>query len=270
MWSVMLVSTGGRMRPVADEAVAWFGSLLVAVALTIIWVGRLGVSRDLYVSELGADGEPTEAWFEAALLLLVAGGSAVAWTARRVRATVPLLALWTPAVSLWVGCGFFLLASQVNCTSGCPLPVGDTFTWRDFVHTVAAVLAFAAGCVAMLQVSFSAVRRPMVLFSRASGLAVAAIAGVGGLLSLAEWQTGFGSRLELAATTVGLIWMCAFGVGSALSARRALSTPDLAALPGRPTSPRRAAAPPRAARAEGRAASVPRSRAGAPDPAEPR
>ncbi len=35
------------------------GCLLVAAALAIIWAARLTVTRDLYVSELGAEGEPT-------------------------------------------------------------------------------------------------------------------------------------------------------------------------------------------------------------------
>ena len=35
------------------------GCLLVAAALAVIWGARLTVTRDLYVSELGAEGEPT-------------------------------------------------------------------------------------------------------------------------------------------------------------------------------------------------------------------
>ena len=120
------------------------GAALVFAALIIIWAARATLLREAYVSELGAAGEPTAKWFQGALLLIVGGGSAIAWAGRRIRSTARILGTWVPSISLWVGCGFFLLASQVTCTAGCPLPVGATFTWQDFVHTAAAVLAFAA------------------------------------------------------------------------------------------------------------------------------
>ena len=68
------------------------------VALAIIWGARLTVPRELYVSELGAQGMPTAGWFEVALLLVVAGGSAIAWAGRRVRSRVRVLSAWAPAV----------------------------------------------------------------------------------------------------------------------------------------------------------------------------
>lgn len=74
-------SAGTALRVIASIG----GSVLVAVALTIIWVARLSIDRVLYVSGLGADGEPTAGWFELALLLLVAGGFAVAWASRGLR-----------------------------------------------------------------------------------------------------------------------------------------------------------------------------------------
>jgi hypothetical protein len=183
------------------------GSILVVTALVIIWVARESTHRDLYVSELGARGEPTAHWFQAALLLIVAGGSLIAYAGRGIRSRVPILRIWTPAVSLWIGCGFFLVASQVTCTSGCPLPVGPSFTWQDLTHTVVAVLAFAAACWAMLQTSFAHGHRALAAFSLATGLAVAVIAGTGGIFSLARFDTSFGSRLELAATTIALGWL---------------------------------------------------------------
>ena len=54
-----------------ELAAAVIGCVLVAAALAIIWGARLTVTRDLYVSELGAEGEPTAVWFEAALLLML-------------------------------------------------------------------------------------------------------------------------------------------------------------------------------------------------------
>ncbi len=192
------------------------GSALVLVALVIIWAARLSERRDLYVSELGAAGQPTAHWFEGALLLIVVGGSLIAYAARGIRSRVPLLSLWAPAVSLWVGCGFFLIASQVTCTSGCPLPVGTSFTWQDLIHTVVAVLAFAAACLGMLQVSFSVGHRSLARLSLGAGVSVAIIAGAGGILSLARFQANFGSRLELAATTIALGWLLTLGLVMAL------------------------------------------------------
>ena len=180
-------------------------------ALAIIWGARLTVPRELYVSELGAQGMPTAGWFEVALLLVVAGGSAIAWAGRRVRSRVRVLSAWAPAVSLWVACGLFLFASQVTCTPGCPIPFGDSFVLQDFLHTFAAVLAFAAACCAMLQASFAQNHRVLAIFSRATGIAVAVIAGTGGLFSLFRFQQALGSRLEFVATTLAIAWLVVFG-----------------------------------------------------------
>lgn len=203
-----------------DAHLALLGCVLVAAALVIIWGARVTVPRVMYVSELGATGEPTAEWFRAALLLIVAGGSLIAWTGRRIRTVAPLLRAWTPAISLWIGCAFFLVASQVTCTARCPLPYGPSFTWQDFIHTSVAVLAFAAACWAMLQCSFAIGHRALRRFSLASGIAVAVVAGVGGILSLARFGTDVGSVLELVATTIALAWLGVLGgslvaVGSA-------------------------------------------------------
>lgn len=197
--------------------------MLVAAALVIVWAARLSIPRELYVSELGAEGMPTAKWFEAALLLIVVGGSAIAWAGRRVRSRLRVLAAWTPAISLWIGCGFFLFASQVTCTSGCPLPYGPSFNLQDFLHTLAAVLAFAAACWAMLQSSFAKGHRVLAVFSGLTGILVAVIAGTGGMLSLLRFQQAFGSRLEFVATTLAIGWLIVFGV---TLAARAIRAPD--------------------------------------------
>ncbi|MDH6181955.1 hypothetical protein M2152_002137 [Microbacteriaceae bacterium SG_E_30_P1] len=207
----------------AEFAAAVLGSLAVTVALAIIWMSRLTVPRELYVSELGAEGEPTAAAFEVALLLIVAGGSAVAWAGRRVRASARVLSAWTPAVSLWIGCAFFLLASQVTCTAGCPLPYGPSFTWQDFTHTLAAVIAFAAACWAMLQTSFARETPLLARLSLATAVLVAVIAGTGGLFSLFRFQVELGSRMEFVATTIAIAWLVVFGVILALRSARGLA-----------------------------------------------
>lgn len=201
------------------------GCIAVVAALAIIWVARLTVPRDLYVSELGAAGEPTADWFRVALLLIVTGGTLIAWAGRRVRSMAPVLRAWTPAVSLWIGSAFFLFASQVTCTKGCPLPYGPTFNLQDFLHTLAAVLAFGFACWAMLQASFARGHKMLARLSLIASLSVAVIAGTGGLLSLFQFQQGFGSRLELVATTIAIAWVVMFGVVLAARAARSPAAP---------------------------------------------
>lgn len=223
-----------------DRFAALGGAVLVLVALALIWGARVTVPRDLYVSELGAAGEPTAGWFLAALLLIVAGGSAIGWSARAIRSRARILRWGSPAASLWVASGFFLLASQVTCTSGCPLPYGPTFTWQDFVHTAAAVVAFAAACWAMLQCSFAVGHRVLARISLVASLSVATIAGAGGLMSLFRFHAEVGSRLEFVATTIGIAWIATFGVLRAFESVR----PRVAAVDLTPASARMAASAP--------------------------
>jgi hypothetical protein len=187
------------------------GSILVTSALVVIWAARLTVDRHLYVSELGADGEPTAGWFELALLMVVAGGVLIAWAGRGIRSTAWFIGRWSPSTSLVAAAGFFIVSSQVPCTAGCPLPVGDTFTGQDFAHTLAAVLAFAAACLAMLQASFARGRQQLRRLSMLAGCTVAVIAAAGGILSLLRIGTEVGGMLELMATTIAIGWLVVYG-----------------------------------------------------------
>jgi hypothetical protein len=212
---------GMPSRPRRSAAVTFefwatiFACLCVVVALVIIWVARVSVGRDVYVSELGADGMPTAKWFEAALLLIVLGAAIIAFTARRLRSRLRVLRAWTPAISLWVASGCFLVASQVTCSYGCPVPYGPSFTWQDFIHTTLAVLAFAAACWGMAQIAFARGHRAIAIMSLTAAIVVAVVAGAGGLLSLFQFQVGFGSRLELVATTVAVAWLAVLGASLA-------------------------------------------------------
>lgn len=209
-----------RRRGVVEFALAVAASLVVVASLVLIWgIRAVTLPRTMYVSEFGAEGEATAVWFEAALLLLVGGAAVIALLARGIRSTAPVLRAWRPAVSLLVACGFFLVASQVTCTAGCPLPVGSTFTWQDFIHTLAAVLAFAAACWGMLQFSFAEGRRGLARFSLVSAIAVGVIAAVGGILSLARFGTDFGSWFELIATTIALGWLLVTAIAIASPSR---------------------------------------------------
>lgn len=205
--------------------VAVIGALLVCSSLAIIWVSRVVIGRSVYVSGLGADGEPTAKWFEVALLLLVASGFAIAWSARRLRSRIAVLARWTPALSIAVASALFLVASQVPCTLGCPLPVGPTFTWQDLVHTTAAVLAFAAAAVAMLQVSFVEGHPALARLSMISAVLVAVIAAAGGIMSILRFRVDVGSIFEFLATTVGIGWLALLGFMIAASPPMAPSAP---------------------------------------------
>lgn len=208
--NVMNAGTSAR-RLTVELLGTVLGSVLVLFALIIIWGARISQGRDLYVSELGARVESTASWFEVALLLIVAGGSLIAFAGRDIRSRLRFVRSWTPALSLWIGCAGFLVASQVPCTQGCPLPAGSSFHWEDLIHTVVAVVAFAAACVAMLQTSFIDGHRALAWFSLGSAIAVAVIAGIGGIFSLLRFQANLGSRFELAATTIALGWLIVLG-----------------------------------------------------------
>jgi hypothetical protein len=197
---------------------AALGVLSVAAALAIIWAARLSIPRDLYVSELGAQGMPTAQAFQVALVLIVIGGVAIGWAGRAIRSRPRILGLWSPSLTLFVASGFFLIASQVTCTPGCPVPYGPAFTWPDFVHTTAAVIAFAAACWTIFQCAFAVGHRALRVFSLVASIAVAVIAGAGGLMSLLNWNANLGSRLELVATTIGLAWILVFGLVQLLGA----------------------------------------------------
>jgi hypothetical protein len=207
-------------RPLAGRLAASAGTLLVLAALVLLWTLRLSVPYDLYVSALGATGMPTARGFEVFLLLIVVGGALVAWAGRGVRSRVRWLAVWAPAVSIWISCAFFLVDSQVTCTAGCPVPVPGSaaFTWQDLGHTTAAILAFAFAAVAIVQCAFSDGPRLLRRLSLACGIAVAVVSAAGGLMSLLDFYPTIGSRFEIVATTVGLGWLVVFGVTLASAA----------------------------------------------------
>lgn len=213
------------MAGTLDRVVAVLGTLLVLASLAIIWMLRLGVPRELYVSELGADGEPTAAGFEQALLLLVAGGLAIAWAGRRIRSQAPVWRWWRPSVSLVATSVLFFIASQVPCTSGCPVPrFGPDLSWQDLGHVSAATLAFAFAAWAMLQCAFAVGHRAIRRFSFVAAIAVAVIAATGGLMSVFDFYAWFGSRLEFVATTLGIAWVAVYGIALAAERRSALAT----------------------------------------------
>ena len=203
-------------RDVLDVAASLLGAALVAAALVLILAARVQYGGSaVYVSELGATGVPTARMFELALLFIVAGGSLVAFAGRGISSRVRILCLWTPAVSIWISCGFFLVASQVTCRYGCPLPTLSPFDGQDFTHITCAVIAFVAACWAMLQTSFAHDHVVLRRFSLAMAIAVGVISGLGGILSLAQFATDIGANAELTATILAVAWVVMFGVVTA-------------------------------------------------------
>jgi hypothetical protein len=210
-------NSGMTRRGAIDIAASLTGAVLIAVALVIIWISRVQFGgTDVYVSELGATGASTARQFEVALLLVVAGGALVAFAGRNIRTRIALLAIWSPAVSIWIACGFFLAASQVTCRAGCPLPTITPFDWQDLTHITCAVLAFVAACLAMLQTAFAVDHRHLARFSLAIAVAVAVISGLGGILSLAQFDTEVGGYAEFTATTLAIAWVVVFGAAIAI------------------------------------------------------
>ncbi|MDN4614204.1 DUF998 domain-containing protein [Leifsonia sp. F6_8S_P_1B] len=205
---------GGRRRLL--PALLAIGTACVLAGLTLIWAARLTFDRPVYVSEIGAQGAPTASVFAVALLLIAAGGFSIALASGHVRSSVRWLDRWAPAVSLGFAAVCFVIASQVTCTANCPVPLADPrSTAQDLLHTVSAVLGFAAACFAMLQVAF-ATRLPRVArLSLVSCVAVAAITILGGMLAIVHVATDVGAWLELVGTTVAILWIAVYSVALA-------------------------------------------------------
>jgi hypothetical protein len=217
-----------------DVTAAVVSCAFVLAALAIIWAARLSLGRDVYVIVMGATGMPTAGWFQVALVLVSLGGALIGYSARGIRVATPVLRWWRPSVSLGIASAFFLIASQVTCTPGCPLPYGSEFTWPDFTHTTSAVLAFAFACWAMLQLTSAPGRKAMAVLSLCCGIAVAVIAGAGGIMSLVGAEDGTGARFEFAATTIAVLWLVSLGVTIA-----APNSPLTGSPPGRQPPRRR-------------------------------
>jgi len=201
------------------------GAVLALAALAVVWAARLSIPDAVYVSQLGTPSLPTADAFNAALLLLAVGAGFVAVAVRGTRATSRVLGAWSASVTLAAAGAAFAVASRVTCTDGCPVPLTPGATFQDLVHVTAAVLGFAGAAWAMLQVGWSDASRAVRLGSRVAAAGVAATAAAGGALSLLAFHTDVGAALELAATTVGILWLAALGLpGHRRTARRAPRT----------------------------------------------
>jgi hypothetical protein len=189
------------------------GALASVAGVLLIWLARASVHRPIYVSELGARGMPTAPLFVTALLLVAAGAALIAIAGIHPRLRLPLIGTASIGATIAISSVFFVVASQVSCTAGCPVPlVGAGSTFQDLVHTTAAVLGFVAGCAAMLQVGLVGWRMRIARFSIAACCAVAVITIIGGMLSIFRTATDVGGVLEFVGTTVAIGWLACYGL----------------------------------------------------------
>ncbi|MFC7431263.1 MULTISPECIES: DUF998 domain-containing protein [unclassified Agrococcus] len=190
----------------SDRVVGALAVLALVAGSVIIGTQRARYERYLYISELGAVHMRSEEWFRWGFVLVVVGIALVAWVLRDVRSRGRVLDRWRPAISLLVSAAWFLVASQVTCTDGCPAPFTPGSTPRDAVHIAAAVLGFAAGAWGMVQLA-TATDRWLRRISAVGGVLVAGFAATGGLISLARGNTDVGSTLEYVAAAIGVAWL---------------------------------------------------------------
>jgi hypothetical protein len=201
-----------RGRRVLTAAALAAGAVAALAGVSMIWLARASIHRAVYVSELGAKGMNTATDFAIALLLVAFGGALIAVVGRHPRAP-GILGAWTIGATIALSSVFFVVASQVSCTAGCPLPIlSAASTMQDLVHTVCAVLGFASGCLAMLQLGVIGRGSVMARVSLAACALVGVITIIGGLLSIFGTASDVGGVLEFIGTTVAVTWLAAYGL----------------------------------------------------------
>lgn len=204
------------------RAAGLLGAVASVSAVVAIWLARATFTHWVYVSELGAVGAPTARVFAAALLAIAFGGWAIAYAAWPLRSRSRVLRTWPPAATIGASALCFVVASQVTCTSTCPVPfVNPDARPQDLVHIVFAVLGFALGCYAMLQCVFVRGHVAVLRMSLVACCAVAVVTIIGGVLAIAHVAVDFGAAAEYAGMTIAIGWLATLGVSLGLRPRRA-------------------------------------------------
>lgn len=206
------------VSPLVDRAVGVVAIVALVVGSVVIGVQRASLDRFLYISEMGAVGLPTEEPFRFGFGCVAVGIGLVAWVVRDVRSRARLLSAWPPALSLAASAACFAVASQVNCSEGCPVLLAEGMQLRDLIHISFAVLGFVAGCFAMLQ--FASARDAwMRRLSVVGGILIGVIAAIGGVISLVRGNTDVGSTMEFVAAAIGVAWLIVVTVLDLMPAR---------------------------------------------------
>ena len=186
---------------VFERLVALSTVLLLVAGAGIMVAQRAVHDRWYYISEFGAAGLASERDFKAGFVMLALGMLLSAWSLRRIRSKP-----WPASITMALAATAFIVASQVNCTEGCPGLGNPDATARDLVHIWFAIAGFVLGCITMLQVAFAAGSRFRAVTVVAMVL-VAAVSGTGGILSLLRSSNELGAILEHVATGIGVLWL---------------------------------------------------------------
>jgi hypothetical protein len=210
---VSIIASLERFVVTSHAAAPAVGSLAATAGLVIIWAARASVNHPIYVSELGAVGMPTARPFAIAFIVIAVGGALVALGSRSLHARIRLLDTWPPAVTIGVASVCFVVASQVTCSYGCPVPLANPrSTPGDLIHTLFAVLGFTLACFAMLQVAFAHGHRALSRVSLLACALVAAITIVGGILAILHLVTTMGALFEFIGASVAVGWLVLYGL----------------------------------------------------------
>ncbi len=134
-----------QIRLVVTLALAFLTAFLALLLLAWRRAGSPGI--DVYLSQLGASGQPGAGPYRLAVLC-VGGATALVAVAWRLRA---------PAVGaagfLGLSAAMFVVSASVPCAPGCPIPVRDGLsTLPNLVHFSVSGAAFALAVAAMSSV----------------------------------------------------------------------------------------------------------------------
>ncbi|WP_430592241.1 DUF998 domain-containing protein [Humidisolicoccus flavus] len=205
-----------------EQAVAVVSIVLLMAGCAVIMAARLQYVGSAYISEVGSAGVPTEHIFRDGFTLLVIGIALAGFSLRHERSSVSVFSRWSAGVTLWVAAAALGIASGVTCSMYCPTPFNPAFAIRDVIHISSAVIGFAGGCWAMLQLATSP-RRSLRIASVVSAVLVAVISGTGGIMSLASWNTHIGGNLEFIAAGLAMLWLSGCLVAIHWGTRRAVA-----------------------------------------------
>ncbi len=152
---------------------------------------RVTVPRDLYVSELGAEGMPTAEWFRIALLLIVVGGTLIAWAGRGgCTASRPCCALGPQPYRCGSDAPSSCSRRRLTCTAWPRSHTARASTCRTSCTRWLRSSRSGSRAGRCCRASFAREHKVLARLSLIASISVAVIAGSGGLLALFRFQAG--------------------------------------------------------------------------------